>query len=144
MVRHRTVRAAMGQARHKRKTDTVLTAPDIAGQEGRGFVGEVIVNANRLHAMAKQQPANTLNEHELSQDFEFGCKVWTMLRQLLRAYVCKCMVSAASAGGLMASLCDDIPLPRCLLPPLLQPGWTFKPVRQVEAQMSIRLNYKAR
>ena len=107
-------------------------------------MGEVIVNANRLHAMAKQQPANTMNEHELSQDFEFGCKVWTVLRKLLLACVCKCMVSAASARGIRASLYDHIPLPRCLLPPFLQPGWTFKPVRPVEAQMSIHFNYKAR
>jgi hypothetical protein len=74
-------------------------------------MGEIVVNANRLHAMAKQQPANTLNEHELSQNFEFGCKVWTVLRQLLRACVCKCMVSAASGGGLGASLYDSLSAP---------------------------------
>ena len=97
--------------------------------------------------MAKQQPAKTLepasplkapvDEHDLSQDFEFACKVLTRLLMLsgclhLQTLACPSRVSRA---------CSSPVFP---VPSLFQPGWTFKPVRQVEAKLSIRFNYKAR
>ena len=73
------------------------------GKKGRGFIGEVIVNTNRLHAMAHQQPGifstpasplkTSIEEHRLSDDFEFVCKVLDVC-WLYVGFLCWCIARA--------------------------------------------------
>jgi len=59
-----------GHEIERAQIETTLWEPAREEEKGRGFLGEVIVNANRLHAMAKEQVGC-----QVSQNFDFSCKV---------------------------------------------------------------------